>query len=84
MGAPQGYDPKELTYRIGTFFLMVGIGLIVFFVLSDAAKKPHISIFLLGDDPAVSWSPGACTIPKICQNRADDSASLKGLSPNKQ
>ena len=48
MGAPQGYDPKELTYRIGTFFLMVGIGLLVFFVLSEAAKNPTFQYFCWG------------------------------------
>jgi hypothetical protein len=48
MGAPQGYDPKELTYRIGTFFLMVGIGLLVFFVQSEAAKTPTFQYFCWG------------------------------------
>lgn len=48
MGAPQGYDPKELTYRIGTFFLMVGIGLLVFFVMSEAAKTPTFNLFCSG------------------------------------
>ena len=39
MSSPQGFDPKEIVYRIGTFFLLVGIGLVVFFVLSEAARK---------------------------------------------
>jgi len=48
MGAPQGYDPKELTYRLGTFFLVVGIGLLVFFALSEAAESPTFSYFCWG------------------------------------
>jgi uncharacterized membrane protein HdeD (DUF308 family) len=48
MGAPQGYDPKELTYRIGTFFLMVGIALLVFFVMSEAAQAPTFNLFCSG------------------------------------
>jgi hypothetical protein len=27
MGAPEGFDRKEVIHRIGTFFLLVGIGL---------------------------------------------------------
>ena len=45
MGEPQGYDPKEIIYRIGTFFLMVGIGVLVFFLLSEAGGKPAFSYF---------------------------------------
>ena len=48
MGAPQGYDPKELTYRVGTFFLMVGIGLLVFFVMTEAAQAPTFNLFCSG------------------------------------
>ena len=48
MGTPQGYDPKELTYRIGTFFLMVGIALLVFFVMSEAAQAPTFNLFCSG------------------------------------
>lgn len=44
MGEPE-YDPKEILYRIGTFFLLVGIGLFVFFMLSDAANNPTFSYF---------------------------------------
>ena len=39
MGAPQGFDRREILYRIGTFFLIVGIGLLVFFFLSEAARQ---------------------------------------------
>jgi hypothetical protein len=48
MGAPQGYDPKELIYRLGTFFLVVGIGLVVFFVMSASAGNPNFSYFCWG------------------------------------
>ncbi len=45
MGEPQGFDPKEILHRIGTFFLMIGIGLVVFFILSEAAGKVTFSYF---------------------------------------
>jgi len=48
MGEPQGYDPKELIYRVGTFFLLVGIGLMAFFLLSEAAKEPMLGYFCWG------------------------------------
>ena len=45
MGEPQGFDRKEILHRIGTFFLLVGIGLLVFFLLSEAAKQVAFSYF---------------------------------------
>lgn len=39
MGAPEGFDRKEVIHRIGTFFLLVGAGLLIFFFLSEAAQK---------------------------------------------
>jgi len=45
MGAPQGFDRKEILHRIGTFFLLVGIGLLVFFMLSEAANSVTFSYF---------------------------------------
>src|SRR5574341_799400 len=45
MGQPQGYDPREIIYRIGTFLLVVGVGLFVFFLLSEAAGSPTFSYF---------------------------------------
>lgn len=45
MGAPQGFDRKEVLHRIGTFFLLVGIGLLVFFMLSEAAQQVTFSYF---------------------------------------
>lgn len=45
MGQPQDFDPKEILHRIGTFFLLIGIGLVVFFILSEAAGKVTFSYF---------------------------------------
>jgi len=45
MGEPQNYDPKELLYRIGTFFLLIGIGSLVIFLLSESAKDPQFNYF---------------------------------------
>ncbi|HSG41824.1 MAG TPA: hypothetical protein VLA72_01605 [Anaerolineales bacterium] len=45
MGEPENYDRKEFIYRVGTFFLLVGIGLFVFFMLSEAAKQPELNYF---------------------------------------
>ncbi|MGZ9235004.1 MAG: hypothetical protein ACXW4E_05715 [Anaerolineales bacterium] len=39
MSSPQGFDRKQVLHRIGTFFLLVGIGLIAFFMLSEAARQ---------------------------------------------
>ena len=48
MGAPQGFDRKELIARIGTFFLLIGIGLFVFFFLSEAAQQVTFDYFCWG------------------------------------
>jgi hypothetical protein len=45
MGQPQGYDPRDLIYRFGTFFLLVATGLLIFFLLSEAAGAPTFSYF---------------------------------------
>ena len=45
MGEPQGYNRKEFFYRIGTFFLLVGTGLLIFFMLSESAQKPLFDFF---------------------------------------
>jgi len=45
MGEPQQYNRKEFIYRVGTFFLLVGTGLLIFFVLSEAAGQPTFSYF---------------------------------------
>lgn len=45
MGEPQQYNRKEFIYRVGTFFLLVGTGLLIFFMLSEAEQKPTFSYF---------------------------------------
>jgi len=45
MGEPQGYNYKELIYRVGTFFLLVGTGLLIFFMLSESADQPMFNFF---------------------------------------
>jgi hypothetical protein len=45
MGEPQGFDRKEFIFRVGTFFLLVGIVLLVFFFLSDSAGQAVFSYF---------------------------------------
>ena len=39
MSSNQGFERKEIIHRIGTFFFLVGLGLIVFFLLSEAARQ---------------------------------------------
>ena len=39
---------REFVARVGTFFVMVGIGFMVFFILSEAAKLPNLSYFCWG------------------------------------
>ena len=45
MGAPDGFDRKEIIHRIGTFLLLIGIGLFVLFMASEAAKSVTFSYF---------------------------------------
>ena len=45
MGEPQNYNRKEFIYRVGTFFLLVGTGLLIFFMLTEAAQQPTFSYF---------------------------------------
>ena len=45
MGAPDGFDRKEILHRIGTFFLLLGIGSLIFFMLSEAAKNVNFNFF---------------------------------------
>ncbi|MCC6500533.1 MAG: hypothetical protein IT313_09740 [Anaerolineales bacterium] len=45
MGEPEQYSRKELVHRIGTFFLMLAVGLIVFFILSDSSGAPSLNYF---------------------------------------
>jgi hypothetical protein len=39
MSSPGGYDRREVLHRIGTFFIIVAIGLLAFFLLSEAARQ---------------------------------------------
>jgi hypothetical protein len=48
MGASPPPDRREFVSRVGTFFVLVGIGLMVFFMLSDAASDPRLSYFCWG------------------------------------
>ena len=48
MGESPPPDRKEFIARIGTFFVLVGIGLMVFFILSESAKVPTLSYFCWG------------------------------------
>lgn len=45
MGEPENNNQKEFIYRVGTFFLLVGLGLLVFFMLSEAAEDPQFNYF---------------------------------------
>lgn len=47
MNEPEGYT-KEIIYRIGTFFLLIGVGLMIFFLLSESLQKPTFSYFCWG------------------------------------
>ena len=47
MGDPK-IDYSEIIYRVGTFFLLVGIGLVILFVLSEAARQTVFSYFCWG------------------------------------
>lgn len=44
----QSSDRKEFVARIGTFLVLVGIGLMVLFFMSDAARDPRLSYFCWG------------------------------------
>jgi hypothetical protein len=45
MSSPQGFNRKEVIHRIGTFFILLGIGLLVFFLLSEAARAVAFEYF---------------------------------------
>ena len=45
MGEPEGYDRKDFLYRIGTYFILIGIGLFVFFMLSENEQQTVFSYF---------------------------------------
>jgi len=43
---PNSYT--EFIYRVGTFFIMIGIVCVILFILSDAAQKTMFSYFCWG------------------------------------
>ena len=45
MGEPANYNPKEFIYRIGTFFLLLGVGSLIFFMLSESVEQPQFNYF---------------------------------------
>ena len=45
MGEPEGYDRKDFLYRIGTYFILIAIGLFVFFMLSESEQQTVFSYF---------------------------------------
>ena len=45
MSSPQGFNRKEVLHRIGTFFIIMGIGLLAFFLLSEAARQVAFEYF---------------------------------------
>lgn len=45
MGEPQSYNYKELLGRVGTFFVIVAIGLLALFVLSESAEQTVFPYF---------------------------------------
>ena len=42
------YSYRELIYRVGTFFLMVGLGLVLLFILSESAQQVNFDFFCWG------------------------------------
>ena len=48
MGESPPPDRKEFIARLGTFFVLVGIGMMVFFILSESGKQPMLSYFCWG------------------------------------
>ena len=45
MSSPQGFNRKEVVHRIGTFFILLGSGLLAFFLLSEAARQVTFEYF---------------------------------------
>ena len=48
MGDSQPPDRKEFVSRVGTFFVLVGVIMMIFFILSDAADTPSLVYFCWG------------------------------------
>jgi uncharacterized membrane protein YccC len=48
MSGNQPNTYPELLYRVGTFFLLVGTGLVILFVLSESARQTVFGYFCWG------------------------------------
>jgi len=42
------YSRKEFVSRVGTFFMLIGIGMMILFLFSDSQNKPEINYFCSG------------------------------------
>jgi len=45
MGEPQQYNRKEFISRVGTFFVLIGIGMLILFLLSEQAGGTNFDYF---------------------------------------
>jgi len=45
VGEPEQHNPRELIFRIGTFFLITGIVLLLLFILSETTGKTTFQYF---------------------------------------
>jgi membrane protein implicated in regulation of membrane protease activity len=70
MGEPEEHNRNELIHRIGTFFLMIGIGMLIFFLLSEAAGKTTFQYFC--------WSTLLVTLGLIFRAQLKRSVSSSG------
>jgi len=70
MGEPQGYNRKEFLHRVGTFFLLVAIGLLVFFLLSEQAGQTNFDYFC--------WSTALFVLGFIFRSQYKKPASASG------
>ena len=70
MSSPQGFNRKEVIHRIGTFFIILGIGLLAFFLLSEAAQQVTFEYFC--------WSVLLLVIGFVFRGRFKRSVSPSG------
>ena len=61
MGEPEQHNPRELIHRIGTFFLITGIVLLLVFMLSETAGTADFEYFC--------WSALLMTIGFVFRSR---------------
>lgn len=45
MGEQEPFNRNEFIYRVGTFFLVVATGLLIFFLFSESLNAPQIDLF---------------------------------------